>query len=233
MKKPIVIDVMGPPNSGKTSQIDVLVGALRQKGLKVTRIEDQIRAARFEDELEKNRWAVRELGNLISEAKQEEWDIILVDRGAWAYFASVMALTKMKNGWNVRSKKRRRKARHILSIALDITHDEDFFILIDISPEKSLQIYQQFNPGKVGTVNNPDFLSVLGEVYDFVQGRLPHRKTKVINGEKDFQENQKRLLQTILSLVSKEDVNPSRRKGGPQWREITQEVDERKGAVCA
>lgn len=232
MEKPKVIELLGLPNAGKTSHLDALERTLRKSSFKVRCIQDQIKDAPFEDELERNRWAIREVGNLISEAKQGDWDLILVDRGAWAYFASVQAL--IKNGRHIKGKKKLRKARHALRIALDTVPDEDFFVFIKVSPEISLQRDRQFNVGRVGKIVNPTFLSILGDVYEnIIQGRLPPRKKKVIDGEEDFQENQEKLLQAILSLVvpkdkkDKKEVLPhpklSGKRGGLQWKEETEE----------
>lgn len=227
MEKPKVIELLGLPNAGKTSHLDALKRTLRKSGFKVRCIQDQIKDAPFEDELERNRWAIREVGNLISEAKQVDWDLILVDRGAWAYFASVQAL--IKNGWHIKGKKKIRKARHALRIALDTVPDEDFFVFIKISPEISLQRDRQFNVGRVGKIVNPTFLSILGNVYEnIVQGRLPPRKRKVIDGEGDFSKSQEKLLQAVLSLVvpkNKEEIFQNSRlsgkRGGLQWKEET------------
>lgn len=230
MRKPKIVEFMGLPNAGKTKHIDVLERTLRQmkeSGLDLTVgcIPDQIRNVppSIQDELEKNRWALRKLGNLIAEAKQGDRDLIVVDRGAWAYFASVQTL--IKDGRYIRSRRKLRKAHRTLGLARDIALEEDFFILIKISPEKSLQIDQEFATGRVGKIVNQPFLSIMEEEYRNIRGRLPPWKMRMINGKKNFQENQEKLLKITISL--KEDIlqnSQNGKKGGGQWKEIVKET---------
>jgi thymidylate kinase len=213
MKKPKVVEFMGLPNAGKTTHIGKVARSLDAMGLDVRFIQDQIRDAPLKgDEIEKNLWAIRKTGNQIAEAKEQDWHLILVERGGWAYFASLKA--HFKNGRQIRSKKKRRGARRAIRLALDLIHDEDFFILIEISPETALERDQQLGSVQPGKIINPAFLTVLNEAYQSVREKLPKNRRRIIDGQKDFEKNQEKILKTLLSLVGVEGTQNYREKKG-------------------
>ncbi len=196
MKKPVV-EFMGLPKAGKTSHIEMVARELRALGYLVRFIQDQIRDAPLKgDEVEKNKWAIREVGNLIAEAKEQDWDLILVERGGWALYASLKALLRQ-----LKKKRQIRKARRGLGLAIDVVLAEDFFILIEVFPEVALKRDQQLGATQAGTIINLPFLRALGEVYQCVRERLPRGRTKIVNGQEDFQENQEKILKSLLRLL--------------------------------
>jgi len=214
VKKSVVVEFIGIPKAGKTEHIEKLTRNLARFGLSARFIQDQIRNAPIKDnETEKNRWAIRETGNLVAVAKSQDWDFILVDRGGWAYTASLTA--HLKNGQHVKGKRQRKKARQTLRLALDLVNDEDFFVLIEIPPETALERDQQLGATKPGRIINPSFLSVLNEAYQSVWKKLPSHQRRKINGLDDFEKNQEKILKTLLSLANK---NGNQKSGAKKER---------------
>ncbi len=207
----VVIELMGLPNAGKTESSRELIRRLIALKLRAKWIQDRVWDAPYspdDDEYRKNLWAVREIGNSIEEARTQNFDVVLVERGAWAIIASVQAHLSVNN--NGGSNKNRKNAQRALKLARDLVNDEDFFILIEISPGISMKRHKQLKkqPGKI---INRKFLSILQKEYVDVKTRLPKTKSIVINGTNDFSLNQDRLVQIIQNLVQKKkghEANP-------------------------
>jgi thymidylate kinase len=200
VRKIIVVEFMGLPRTGKTSHIEEIARGLRRRGYKVRCIQDQVKDAPFEDELERNRWSIRETGNLISEAKKQDWDLILVDRGGWAHYASIEAL--IRDGELIRTDEEIKKARSIQRIARDVVDDEDFYILIELPPRLCLKRDRRFG-SQVGKIINLPLLSKMEEAYQELKVKISSQEILVINGEQDFAKNQQKILKVIFSLLPK------------------------------
>jgi len=203
-KEPKVVEFMGLPEAGKTEHIDQLKRRLKGLGISVRFIQDQIRDAPLKgDEVEKNKWAIRKVGNLIAEAKEQDWNLILVERGGWAIYASLKALLKQ-----LKRKRQIRKARRGLGLAIDIVQEEDFFVLIEIPPKIALERDQQLGATQTGSIITPTFLEPLEEVYQWIkEEKLPRGRTRIIDGQDDFQENQEKILKSLLRLLEAKAEN--------------------------
>lgn len=195
MGKIKVVEFLGLPNAGKTTLISRLVRALNDQGVEVRFIQDQIRDAPVRDEIERNRWAVREVGNQIAEAREQDWDLILVERGGLALFASLKVhLNEAKR------KKDKQKARRGLRLASDIAREEDFFVLMKVSPEVAEERDQQF-PAPSGKIVNSLFLKKLEKSYECVIERVPAHRLITIDGQDEFSKNHDRVLNRLLRLI--------------------------------
>lgn len=214
MKKPKVVEFLGLPNAGKSSHIKHLARKLDALGIDIGVISDQIWQAPVSirnDEIEKIKWAIRQAANLITATKKEGLDLILIERGGWAHLASLRA--HFRNGKQVRSKKQRKIARRAIRLALDLTHDEDFFVLINIPSQVALQRDQELGATQPGKIVNPSFLPIMEEVYQSVQEKLPRHRRRIIDGQESFEKNQEKILKALISLVprlkTENQKNPS------------------------
>jgi len=203
----IVIEFMGLPRAGKTQTIEALDRVLRDRGFRVRLIIDEIKNAPIPaDELEKNRWSIREVGNLISEARvRKDYDFILIDRGGWASWISVESLVRAGLAYDVN------KARRVQKIAMDVVKDEDIFILIEASVPEVIRRHGRLGGSLNGIIMSEVALNKMNEINGEVKSRIPKKKSIIIDGEKNFSENLERVLNSVLSFVSD---NHSQEGGG-------------------
>ena len=129
-----------------------------------------------------------------------ESDLIVIERGAWACLASIIAHSKNRK---VRSKNKQARIEGIRRLAFDLTKYEDFFIYIDISIEESLKRDKESGATHEGKIINKIFLPILQAAYQEIREQMPCYKVRVINGEDDIQKNQAKLKKMLLDIVSK------------------------------
>ncbi len=195
-----VVELLGLPRGGKSTYMRNVLRELTELGVLVRFIPDKIWDAIGEDEIEENEWVLAEIRRLLIEAKRTELDLIIIERGAWACLASIIAHSKNRK---VRSKKQQTRIESIKRLALDLTKHEDFFIYIDISPEESLKRDRESGAISKGKIINRIFLLILKEAYQEVRKQMPSHRARVIDGEDNIQKNQAKLKKILLDLVSK------------------------------
>ncbi len=231
MKKAKVIEVMGIPNCGKTKYTNELQAELKQRGIRIRYIQDQIRDASLphSSELELNHWAIRRIGMLIEEAKSQDWDLILVEAGPWTRIASLQA--HLKQGKIIRTKRQKKKARRAIQMALLETQEEDYFIFIELSASDTWRRSQELGY-REGGITNPVFLKLLEESFESVKEKIKRRggqrmriikpkdffneKTTQHIFDKEFDENIEKLTKFLTSLISNNNKNsPESKKAIP------------------
>jgi len=196
-----VVELLGMPRGGKSTYMRNVLRELSELGISVKFIPDKIWDAIGKDAIEENEWALSEIRKLIIEAKKTELDLIVIERGAWACLASIIAHSK--NDGNIRSKKQRERIERICRLSFDLSKHEDFFIYIDISVEESLKRDREAGAINEGKIINKKFLPILEKAYQDVCKGISSHKTRIINGEDDIQKNQAKLLKILLDLVLK------------------------------
>jgi len=196
-----VVELLGMPRGGKSTYMRNVLRELTELGVLVKFIPDKIWDAVGEDAIEENEWVLAEIRRLLIEAKRTELDLIVIERGAYACLASIIAHSK--NNVKGKSKKQRERIERVCRLSLDLSKHEDFSIYIDISVEESLKRDREAGAVNEGKIINKKFLPILKEAYQDVCKQMPIHRTKLINGEDNIQKNQAKLLKILLDLVPK------------------------------
>ncbi|MBU1292328.1 hypothetical protein KKH07_02545 [Patescibacteria group bacterium] len=182
--KPKVVEIFGLPNAGKTELVRYLERYFNE-GYKIRFIQDPIREAPVEGQLDKNIWTVGRLKTLFLEAKQQDRDLIIIERGAGAVFASLGSFLKQKQHLNQKGDRQRAETNIIEALNM-IKQEEDFFIFVDVSIETALERDRRAGRNMPGTIISPEFLDILQESYQCLcKEHLPISKVKLVNGNLD------------------------------------------------
>jgi len=201
----VVVDVMGVSNAGKTELIEKLLRELQALGIKVRFIQDQIRDAPMSDEIEKNIWAISQIKKLIVEAQTQDWDLIIVERGGGAIFASVDAFSRLKDFRNSK--------RSSINLAMNealvlLKQYEDFFVVVETDPEVALHRDREKGQTTPGLFVNPSVLAALTRAYGRLKDKLVKSRLYVVDGNVDSRESpeecqeiREQLLSKLVSLV--------------------------------
>jgi len=91
-----VVELLGMPRGGKSTYMRNVLRELSELGVLVKFIPDKIWDAVGEDAIEENEWVLAEIRRLLIEAKRTELDLIVIERGAYACLASIIAHSKNK-----------------------------------------------------------------------------------------------------------------------------------------
>jgi len=102
-----VVELLGMPRGGKSTYMRNVLRELSELGVLVKFIPDKIWDAVGEDAIEENEWVLAEIRRLLIEAKRTELDLIVIERGAYACLASIIAHSKN----NVKEKAKNRETR--------------------------------------------------------------------------------------------------------------------------
>ncbi len=229
-----IIEFMGLPEAGKSEHTDKLERDLRAKGYKVYKISDLIKGAppSLADEVSKNRWALNEIDSQIVLARQVDLDVVLIDRGFWAHFASLEAISRegkiikeLAKEKEVNKEEVIAEIRRIQDLAVIQSVVEDFYIFIGVSPKIALERDQK--PSKVhryGTIIAPGILKEMKEVYEeLLQSSLQDDRLLIVDGEGDFEKNRKKILKIVCRLIAggKTDAASTAKNRGKAWEKET------------
>jgi len=203
---PKVVVILGLPNGRKTNLLRFLERYFRTHPdqYNIVFIQDLIRNARISDELDRNLWAISQIHSSILEVKNGLYDLVVIERGAGAVYASL--------DWLLREgkldRKQKEKAESGRRQALDVLRqEEDFFIFVDVSQETIIKRDEDEGRRIPGRVINSDFLNGLEESYQVLKNTiLPKSRTKVVNGNLDLKKDWKQVdrcrQRTVRKLIS-------------------------------
>ena len=210
---PIVVDVMGIPNAGKTELIEKLVRELQAQEIDVRFVQDQIRdAASTLDEVEKNIWAINQIKRIIVEARSEDCDLIIVERGGGAIFASVDAFSRLEDFKNLK----RSSMNLAMSEALVLLKRyEHFFVIVETDPEVALYRDREKGQTTPGLFVNPSVLAAITRAYGRLKNQLVKAHLYTVDGNIDSRTNpeecqivREQLLNKLVSLVQPNCKSP-------------------------
>ena len=200
-----VVEVLGIPNSGKTRLSDEITGEMSRLGFNVRYIQDQIRDSHLPvDEVGKNIETVRRIGSLIADARSRDWDLILVEAGAYTRIASLRGFLKNKQFSS--TKKDKERIRTGIKMALLEARQEDYFIFLEITAEAAWKRSQE-RGYREGRIINPASLSILEEIFRGLKSQIKrHRgahRMRIVKNEHDFDSNVDKMIKFLISLICK------------------------------
>jgi len=183
------IEFLGMPKAGKTTAIEIAESYLKQNGKIVRTVYEGARISPLdkEDRFMYNSWSFHNTVNRILEAKLNDYDVILVDRGIFDHIAFWRAICKY--GERVDSCGVEEYFSNFLKL-------EDQAIVFTLSPEEAIKRERKNNP-YLGRVFNKAFLKRLESAYEMISACNDLIK---IDGSNSLEENSERMLDIIKNL---------------------------------
>lgn len=203
IRKPLVIEFTGPPNSGKTTLVNFLQSTLSNLGYSVeTKQED---AEIVPKAIPKKTWARNiwiTLGQLQSliETKYSTADVILLDRGYydalfWASFLEIQEICSQKD------------CLSLINLLETLEHQFNFkpdhLFIIDVSTEVSLKRRYAMQSGDSVVLSTDSFIDLYKEhLKDFCK-KVPDGTTlfQLDTSNLTFSEMHKVILDRILNII--------------------------------
>ncbi len=162
-----IIEFFGMPKAGKSTQIEILETYLkREKRRKVRVVHEGARICPI-DKQERflfHVWSLNNTINKVIEAKQQDFDYILVDRGIIDHIAFGDALFQAKLISKSQKNTLEKYAKEFLKF-------EDVAFSCVVPPEEAIRREQKYHKS-LGRVINMDFLTVLFNSYNNIDKYL-------------------------------------------------------------
>ena len=193
-----IVEFMGMPKAGKTTNIDRLKEFLQhEKGVFARLYEQGARTIPFDkDAFGRFAYnmvsAYRVVDRLLSDYNPDSpGRVVLIDRGIFDHMAFAIALHNAE----LITEEQRDSSIAQLSNYTDL---ETHLILFEIAPEEAMKREQTKHP-YTGRVMNPCFLGHLFEAYHEVILPIMEEKKKllVVDGQESLEENKKKIIQFL------------------------------------
>lgn len=187
-----IIEFMGMPKAGKTTQIEIVEKVLRdEKKLKVRAIHEGARICPLdkEDRFHYNAWSFHNTANRILEARLCKYDYLLIDRGVYDHIAFTQAL--FDSGHITRSQYVAQTSYFHEFGAL-----EDAVMMFKVSPEESMKRENKHQERR-GRVMNSRFLMMLNSAYLKTAGLIQPSHI-VIDNTQTIEESTKQIMEFLL-----------------------------------
>lgn len=188
-----VIEFMGMPKAGKTTAIEVAESYLKKNNKKVRVIFEGARISPLDKEPRflYNSWSFHNTMNRILEARLNDYDFLLIDRGIYDHvaFSEANDIFCDKNKTQI--------AREYYKLFGEL---EDKIFLYMLSPEEVIYRERKNNPF-LGRVFNKEFLGRLYDSYsDLYLEILSERDIILFDGRKNLEENSNELILNFDNL---------------------------------
>ena len=187
-----VIEFMGMPRTGKSTQFQLVETVLRyQEHKKVRCLYEAVKACPLErdNRFIYNSWSFHHTVNKLMEARGGDTDFVLVERGVWDHIAFSSALYL-----NGKITEEQSAAQSKYCEQFGFLEDKVFVFMVD--PETSVKREQKHHRLQ-GVVINMDFLSCLHKAYEKTIDGIK-QNYQVIDSAKPFEENTEEILDYIL-----------------------------------
>lgn len=191
-----VIEFLGMPRAGKTTAVEIVESVMKREGRKVRTVYEGARVCPLDksDRYNYHSWSFHNTVNRILEARLDNYDFILVDRGVLDHMAFLQAIKPSCT-------REIEPAFEYYKGFLELQDEELFFT---VSPEEAIRREAKSKPF-VGRVFNTDFLSRLGNAYqqvlDYAAGA--GRNVEVVDGNCKLADNVARMLEYSERLAKK------------------------------
>lgn len=192
MKKTTVIEFFGMPKAGKSTQIDILETKLkRENGCRVRVVHEGARICPLDkkDRFLYHAWSLNSTVNRIIEAKDQNYDYVLIDRGIIDHIAFSYALLEA----DLITKQ---QMDRLVVYAKEFLWLEDKAIGCLIDSQESLTREGKYCE-KNGRVINDQFLQLLRKSYDEIRYPELGIKAEILDLSKDINFN----IQNIIKLA--------------------------------
>lgn len=177
--KPLVIEFAGTPNSGKSTQIEILADYLQDyRGFSVSIIDEVYRYCKVDSRYDyKLYWMfATTIRNLVEITDETKSDVVILNRGLF----DILAFLHLYHEQGRISK--RELITHATSLTIKkLCHLEDIVIVMKTTPEVSLQREKnypkntiaglaeeldQWNPNPTSTLTNEDGVAMINKCYE-------------------------------------------------------------------
>jgi thymidylate kinase len=187
-----VIEFFGMPKAGKTTAIEVAESYLKNDGKKVRTVYEGARISPLDkkDRFMYNSWSFHNTINRILEARLDNYDFILVDRGVLDHIAFWKAISLICQD---------HKYNEIHDYFSNFIGLEDLKILFMLSPQEAIERERKNNPF-LGRVFAGDFLKSLYGAYRSTASEFQDNKLVEINGGNNIKTNLEKLMGIFKEL---------------------------------
>jgi len=194
-----VIEFMGMPKAGKSTQLEYVESVLKhKKGARVRVVYEGARVCPLDksERFMHNAWSFHNTTNRIMEARENSFDYMLVDRGVYDHIAFTYALHHSKEITIDQCDEQEQYFRHFGFL-------EESVLAFMIDPEEAMK--RELKHHQIsGRVMNPDFLKILHSSYQNLLeecelGEIVPAKVQVIDGSKPIKENMEEVLSFVLA----------------------------------
>ncbi|MBD3259104.1 hypothetical protein GF371_00570 [Candidatus Woesearchaeota archaeon] len=189
-----VIEFMGMPRAGKSTQFELVETVLSYaKKKKVRCLYEAVRNCPLDrkDRFQYNSWSLHHTINRLMEARMQDVDYILVERGIWDHAAFSIALY-----FDGKISKQQYLAQRRYCKGFGFLEDTVLAFFID--PETSVEREQKYH-NQQGIVTNINFLSYLFEAYKRTIKKV-EQKICIIDSSKPLEENTEEIFSHIEQL---------------------------------
>jgi len=189
-----VIEFAGMPRAGKTTAIEVMESLMKKDGAKVRLIYEGARISPLDksDRYNYNAWSFHNTINRVLEARLDNYDFILIDRGVFDHVAFLKAIESQCAGRDMISTEK---------YYLNFLNLQDQEILFTVDVEEAIRRERKNKP-VLGRVFEHDFLDNLSRAYYETANLFEVTKKREaikLDGNGKLEDN----IQRIVSLTKK------------------------------
>jgi len=187
------IEFLGMPKAGKSTCLEIAESYLKKQGKRVRTIYEGARICPLDkgDRFMYNAWSFHNTVNRILEARIDNYDFALVDRGIYDHLTFANSIKNFSLGYDFSK---------VLEYYKMFEGLEDELFLFMLNPKEAIKRERKNNPF-LGRVFNLDFLNDLYDQYNNTYNRVKKlRNIEYFKGENKREQNAKRLIELIDSL---------------------------------
>ncbi|MBS3073590.1 hypothetical protein J4465_02235 [Candidatus Pacearchaeota archaeon] len=188
------IEFMGMPRAGKSTQLELVETVLKhEKKASVRNIYEGARICPIgkENRFQYNSWSFHNTTNRIMEARMDNFDYLLIDRGIYDHIAFTRALYL---GGQINKKQYESQIEYFK----EFDFLEDAVLGFMVGAQESMGRENKHH-GFCGRVMNKDFLQILYEIYNEMIPKI-HKECYIVDGSKPLKENGKEILDFVSRL---------------------------------